>query len=100
MHVGIAAVVDENADQKAVRPPVGNVERKIAAYCGEAARLHDIGEDVGAHLRAPVAQFAQSARRDISGNGGDQERYDQRRSKEWPQQPPRRHAGRIHHDDL
>ena len=58
--VGIAAIVDEDADQQAVRPPVGDVEGEIAADCGEAAGLHDIGEDVGAHLRAPVAQFAQS----------------------------------------
>ena len=100
MHIGVAAVVDEDADQETVRPAVGDVESQIATHRRETARLYDIGEDVGAHLRAPVAQFTQRARRDIGGNCGDQERNDQRRGKERPQQPPRRHAGRIHHDDL
>ena len=66
--LGIAPVVDENADQEAVRPPVGDVEGEIAADGGEAAGLHDIGENIGAHLRRPIAQFAQAARRDIGGD--------------------------------
>jgi hypothetical protein len=28
---------------------------------GEAARLNDVGKNIGAHLRAPIAQFAQTA---------------------------------------
>ena len=55
MLLRIAPVVDEYADQESVRPPVGDVEGEIAAHRGEAAGLHDIGENVGAHLRAPVA---------------------------------------------
>ena len=46
----IAGVVDENAEQKAIRPPVGDVEGEIATHGRETAGLHDIGQNVGAHL--------------------------------------------------
>ena len=58
--IGVAAVVDEDADQETVRPAVRNVESEIAADRGEAAGLNDIGQNVGAHLRTPVTQFTQS----------------------------------------
>jgi hypothetical protein len=61
MHHGIAPIVDENADQQAVLLPVCNMESEIAADGGEAARLDDVGENVGAHLRAPIAKFAKAA---------------------------------------
>ena len=100
MFIGIAAVVDENADQETVRPAVCDVESEIAADRREAAGLNDIGEDVGAHLRTPVTQFTQAARRDIGGDDGDQDRNHEGCGEKGPQQPPRRNAGGIHHDDL
>ena len=74
MLLRIAPVVDEYADQEAVRPPIGNVEGEIAAHRGEAAGLHDIGKNIGAHLRAPIAQRTQAHRRDIGGDATDQDR--------------------------
>ena len=100
MLVGVAPIIDEYADKKTIRPSVRNVEGEVAAHRSEATGLHDVGENVGAHLRRPVAQFTQAARRDIGGDGGDQERDHEGSGEEWPQQSPRRHAGRIHHDDL
>ena len=49
--IGVASIVDEYADKQAIRAPVGDVEGEIVAYAGETAGLHDIGENVGAHLR-------------------------------------------------
>ena len=77
--VRIAAVVDEYADEKAVGLAVGDMEGEIAAHGGEAAGLHDIGENVGADLRRPLAQRAQAARRAPSRDEGNQKRDDQRR---------------------
>ena len=71
MHSGIAPVVDKNSNQQAVWSSICNVEREIAADRGKAARLDDIGENIGAHLRAPIAQFPQAARRHVSGNDCD-----------------------------
>ena len=83
--IGIASIVDEYTDEQAVRPPVCDVEGEIAAHGGEAAGLHDIGEDVRAHLLTPVVQLAQAAWRDIGGNDGDQERNHEGRGEERPQ---------------
>jgi hypothetical protein len=55
MHSGIAPIVDENADQQTVRLSVCNMESEIAPDGGEAARLNDVGKNIGAHLRAPLA---------------------------------------------
>ncbi len=49
----IAGVVDENAEQESIWTPVGNVEGEVAAHCRKSTRLHDVGQDVGAHLRRP-----------------------------------------------
>ena len=82
MFIWVAPIVKKNPHQESVRPPVSDVEGEIAAHRGEAARLHDIGENIGAHLRAPVAHLAERARRHVGGHGGDQERNDKGRDEE------------------
>ena len=100
MHGGIAPIVDEDADQQSVRLAVRNVKSEIAADGGEATRLNDVGKNIGAHLRAPIAQFAQAAGRHIGRDRRDQQRDDGRRGEEWPKQSPGRYPGRVHHDDF
>ena len=82
MFVGIAAVVEEYAEQKSVGPPVGDVEREIAPDRGEASWLHDVGENICANLGRPIAQLTQAPRRDVDGDGGDQERHHQARGQQ------------------
>jgi hypothetical protein len=58
--VRIAPVIEEYADEKAVGLPVGDVEGEVAAHGSEAAGLHDVGENVRADLRRPLAQHTQA----------------------------------------
>src|SRR5689334_1896022 len=88
MHRRIPAIVEKDAHYLFVPVSIGDMECEIAAERGEAARLNDVGENIGAHLCAPISQFAQTARRDIGGKGGDQKRHDKRGSQEGPEQSP------------
>ena len=66
----------------------------------ETARLHDRAHHIGVHLGEPVAQHAQSLRREIGADHAYHQRHHDRRRQEGAEQQPRRHAGRIHHDDF
>ena len=66
--LGIAPVVDEDADQQAVGPALADVEGEAPLDRGEAAGLHDVGDEIGAHLGRPVAQLAQAHGRDIGAD--------------------------------
>src|SRR5271155_3930129 len=100
MFLGIATVVEEDADQQSIGTPIGDVESKVTAYRRETTRLHDIAEDIGANLGSPIAQFTETKRRNVDRNSGDQERDYQRHRYEWTNQAPRRNAGGVHHDDF
>ena len=53
--LGIAAVVDEDADQQAAGLAFANADRQVLLELREAARLQDVGEDVGGDLAVPAA---------------------------------------------
>ena len=52
------------------------------------------------NLGRPAPQLAQSPRRNVDADRGNQQRHDDADRKEGPEQNPRRHAGRVHHDEL
>ena len=66
----------------------------------EAARLHDVDDEIRLHLGRPVAQLAQAGRREIGAHAEDQQRDHDRGGQERPEDAPRRHAGCVHHDDF
>ena len=97
---GIAAVVHQQADQQAVRPALADVEGEALFDRGEAAGLHDVADEIGAHLGDPAAQQPQTFRREIGADRRDHDRREDRDRDERRQQPPRPHAGAVHHDDF
>ena len=50
----VAAVIDEHAEQHAVRLPLADMEDEAALEAVEAAGLHDVGDEVGAHFVRPA----------------------------------------------
>ena len=52
----IAPVVDEHAEQHAVGMPFADVKTQPALEAVEAAGLHDVADQVGAHLVGPVVE--------------------------------------------
>ena len=98
--VRIAAIVDEDADELPIGAPLANVEREAALDREEAARLNNVDDEIRLHLRGPIAQRAQPGRRQIGAHAEDQHGHHERGRHEWPEDAPRRHAGRVHHDDF
>ena len=68
----IAAVVQQQADEQAVGAALADVEGEARLDGDEAAGLHDVADEVGAHLGQPAAQHAQAFRRDIGADAGEQ----------------------------
>ena len=66
----------------------------------EAARLDDVGHQIGADPGGAIAQFPLQARRQIGADETHQQSHGDGRRQKWPEQPPRRHAGRVHHHEL
>src|SRR5207244_10484997 len=83
-----------------VRAPLANVEREIGFELAEAAGLHDVGDEIGANLGRPAPQLAQPPRRDVDADGGHQQRDYDADGEKGAEQDPRRHAGRVHHDEF
>ena len=98
--LGIALVVDEDAEQLAVRPPLADVQHQAAFDAGEAAGLNDVADEIGADLGRPVPQLAQAPGREIDAERHDEQRDDGADHEEGHEQHLRRHAGRIHHDQF
>ena len=96
----IAPVVEENAEQLAVAAPFADMDGDAVFDRGETARLHDGAHHIGAHLGEPVAQHAQALRREIGADRHHDQRDHDRHRHEGAEQQPRRHAGRVHHDDF
>ena len=48
----------EHAEQLSIGPPFADVKRQPAFDGHEAARLHDVDDEVGLHFGRPVAQLA------------------------------------------
>ena len=96
----IALVVEEDAGELAVAAPLADAHGDAALDRDEAAGLHQIGHHVGAHLGQPIAQHAQALGREIGADHRHQDRHHDRHRQEGAEQDPRRHAGRVHHDDF
>ena len=96
----IAPVVEEDAEQLPVVAPLADVDGDAAFDRGEAAGLHDVAHDIGAHFGEPVAQHAQALGREIGADRQHQQRDHDGHREEGAEQHPRRHAGRVHHDDF
>ena len=56
--------------------PFADEERQPAIDGGEAARLHDVGDEIGAHLGEPAPQHPQAFGRDVGADDRDQQRAD------------------------
>ena len=96
----VALVIDEDPQQLPVRPSFPDMQGEPVLYLGETPGLHDIADQVGADLGGPAAQLAKSPRRDEHADRRNQKGDDDRGRQERAEQDPRRHAGRVHHDDL
>ena len=97
---GIAAVVHQQAHQKTVGPAFTDVESEALFDRGEAAGLHDVADQIGAHLGDPPAQHPKTFRRDKGADRHQHHRRDDRDRDERFQQAPGAHARAVHHDDF
>ena len=97
---GIAAIVHQQADQKAVGPAFADIEGQSMLDRGEAAGLHDIAHQIGAYFGNPPAQHPQTLRRNKGADRRQQQRCYEGDSDEWFQQAPRAHARAVHDDDF
>ena len=98
--LGIAAVVDEDAGEHAAGLPLADADRQVLVELGEAAGLQDVGQHVGGDLGVPLLHAAHAVGREIGGDEGDQQRHHAGGVEERAEQPERREAGGIHHDDF
>ena len=72
----VALVVDEDPEQLSVGAPFANVEGEPLFKLGEAARLHDVRNEIGANLGRPTPQLAQPPWRNVDADRGNQQRHD------------------------
>ncbi len=96
----VAPVVDKNAGEHAARLTFADADGQVLVELGEAAGLQDVGEHIRGDLGIPMLDAAHPVRGEIGGGEGDQKRHHTGGVKERPEQPERRQAGRVHHDNL
>jgi hypothetical protein len=80
--------------------PFADPDRQVLVELGEAAGLEDVGEHVGGDLGVPLLDPPHAVGGEIGRDEGDQQRHDAGGVEERIEQPERREAGGIHHDDL
>ncbi len=96
----IPAIVDEDAGEQSARPSFPDTDGQILVELGEAAGLQDVGEDVRGDVGVPLLDSAHAVRREIGRDKGDHHRHHAGGVDEGEEQPERRKAGGVHHDDL
>ena len=98
--LGIAPIIDENADKYAAGLPFSNADRQVLIELSEAAGLQNIGQHIRGDFGIPLLQAAHAVGRKIGGNEGNHDCHYQGGIEERTEQPERRKAGSVHHDDL
>src|SRR5467141_295809 len=98
--LGIAAVIDKDADKHATGLPLSNADGQVLVELGKAAGLEDVGEHIGGDFGIPLLQAPHAVGGEIGGDKGNHDRHHDGGIDEWTEQPQRREAGRIHHNDL
>ena len=88
------------ADQQAARLPFANADGQVLVELGEAAGLQDVGQHVGGDFGVPLLEPAHAVGGEIGGDEGHHQRHHAGGVEERAEQPERREAGRIHHDDF
>ena len=80
--------------------PFADPDGQVLIELGEAAGLQDVGEHVGGDLGVPLLDAAHAVGGEIGGDEGDQHRHHDGGIDERAEQPERREAGGVHHDDF
>ena len=87
---------DEHAAGQAFADP----DRQVLVELGEAAGLQDVGQDVGGDFGIPLLDSAHAVGGEIGADKGHHQRHHAGGVEERAEQPERREAGGIHHDDF
>ena len=98
--LGVAAIIDKNAGEHAARLTLANADGQVLIERGKAAGLQNVGEHVGGDLGVPLLDAAHAVGRQVGRDEGNHDRHHAGGIEERKEQPERREARRIHHDDL
>jgi hypothetical protein len=98
--LGIAAVIDKDADKHAAGLPLSNADGQVLVELGKAAGLEDVGEHIGGDFGIPLLETPHAVGCEIGGNESNHDRHNDGGIEKRTEQAQRREAGRVHHDDL